>query len=420
MQKYRLQNKEQKHFSLIDSHQLWHDIKKQKFLRKPSRQLKTLFISSFWLLSLFTFTACQGDRSKTTNSRETTKNVARLSTELTLDDAVLEQADRTGNLVWKIKARRTTYSDDRKVAYLENITANLLQDKKIILKLQGKRGEIQKQGNLVLLEEDIIISDARNQSVLRGSLMEWRPLENTLLVKDNLQANHPNLAVTANTAKYATDTESLELIGQVVASTIEPSLLLRSDRLLWQIPQQKLVANNPLNVVRYENKDSKTVTDRLIADKGEVALDSQTVTLKKNVELTSVVPDLQIATNSVVWNYQQRLINSQDPIQVVDRQQQLTVTGNQGEIDFQTEIATMQKGVKAIDNRQQATLYSQQAVWNISKKEIIATENVTYNKKQPQINLTGDRAVIQLQNNKAVVTSNRPSDKPVTSVVSNN
>ena len=419
MYKYRLHNKEQKHFSLVDSYQLWRKIKKQKFLRKPLRQSKTLFLFSFWLLC-FAITACQSDLSETADSEETAKNVARLSTELTLDDAILEQADRTGNLVWKIKARRTTYSDDRKVAYLENITANLLQDKKIILKLQGKQGEIKEQGNLIVLKEDIIVSDARNQSVLRGNLMEWRPLENTLLVKDNLQANHPNLAVTASMATYATDTETIDLMGQVVAHTTEPNLLLRSDRLYWQLPQQKVVADNPLNVVRYDNRDNKTVTDRLRADRGEVALDRQTVTLKNNIELTSVIPDIQIATNSATWNYRERSIDTQDPIQVVARQQQLTVTGNKGQIDFQTEIATMQKGVKAIDNRQRATLYARQAVWNISQQEIIATESVTYNKEQPQINLTGDKAVIQLQNNKAVVTSDRPLDKPVTSVVSNN
>ncbi|VEP11750.1 conserved hypothetical protein [Hyella patelloides LEGE 07179] len=412
VKKYLLTKKYSQNFSRI----LWHIIQKIKLLINTKEPIKTLFSPSLLLLFIFLFTACQNSQPDTTVSENTPTNVSRLSTQLTLNDAVLEQSNQEGNLVWKIKAKRTTYSEDRQIAYLEDITANLLQDKKVILKLKGKQGEVLEQGNVILLREEIVASDARNQSVLQGNVVEWRPLENVLIIKDNLQGNHPNLVVTANTAKYFTDTESLELTGQVVANTLEPSLLLESDRLLWQISQQKVIADDPLKVVRYQKE---TITDRLLANNGEVDLNQNTITLNNNVELTSVEPKLQVAANSAIWDYQQRLISSERPIQVLEREQQLDITGNQGQIDFQTEIVTLKNGVKGINNREQATLYSQQAVWNIPKKVIIATENVIYNKAEPKFDLTGDKAVIKLEENKAIVTSNRPNRKPVVSIVSN-
>lgn len=395
-------------------------ILKIKSVRNKTEQVKGLFFQYFLLLLIFSLTACDRTRnlatdsspqSSNTNTEEQLLNAGRLNTQLTLNDAVLEQSNDRG-LVWKIQAKRTTYSDDRQTAYLEDVTANLLQDKEIILKVKGKRGEIREQGQLIVLQEAIVASDGRNETILRGNTAQWRPSENVLTIKDNLQVNHPNLIVTADKAQYFTDTESLELIGEVVANTEEPALLLKSDRLLWQIPQQKVIANNPLNVVRYQQE---AITDRLVADRAIIDLEGQTIALDSNVALNSVQPELQIATNSATWNYQLRTIKSDRPIQIVD--QQLTITGNQGQIDFETEIATMTNGVKAIDNLEPANLYSDRAIWNIPQKEVTATGNVIYNKAQPKIDLTGDRAIIDLEANKAIVTSDRPQQKPVVSVV---
>ena len=391
-------------------------------------QVKGLFFQYFLLLLIFSLTACdraaprqERDRYSATNSSHQSSNtngkeeivVGRLNTQLTLNDAVLEQSNDRG-LVWKIQAKRTTYSDDRASAYLEDVTANLLQDKEIILKVKGKQGEVREQGQLIVLQEAIVASDARNETVLRGNTAQWRPSESVLTIKDNLQVNHPNLIVSADTAQYFTDTESVELTGRVVANTEEPALLLKGDRILWQIPQQKVIANNPLSVIRYQKE---AVTDRLIADKAQVDLERQTIALNSNVALNSVQPELQIATDSAIWNYQLRTINSDRPIRIVDRQQQLTITGNQGQIDFETEIATLKNGVEGINNREPATLYSQQAIWNISQKEVTATGNVIYKKARPKIDLTGDKAIIDLETDRAIVTSDRPQQKPVVSVV---
>lgn len=393
-------------------------ILKIKSDRFKTEQVRRLFFQYFLLLLIFSLTACDRNLAEDTPDLSSDVNTeeqlsaGRLNTQLTLNDAVLEQSNNEG-LVWKIQAKRTTYSDDRATAYLEDVTANLLQDEEIILKVKGKQGEVREQGQLIVLQEAVVASDARNETILRGDLAQWRPSDGVLTVKDNLQVNHPNLIITADTAQYFTDTESVELTGQVVANTEQPALIFKSDRLLWQIPQQKVIANNPLNVVRYQQE---AITDRLVADRAEVDLQRQTIALNSNVALNSVQPALQIATDSAIWNYQLRTIESDRPIRVVD-QQQLTITGNQGQIDLETEIVTMTNGVEGVNNREPATLYSQQAIWNISQKEVTATGNVIYNKAQPKIDLTGDKAIIDLEADRAVVTSDRPQQKPVVSVV---
>ena len=387
-----------------------------KFLFGIKNPSKSLIRKAFLLVLCLLIPACQATLPNNSVAEEQTDNTTRLNTKLVLNDAVLEQSNLEGDLVWKIKAKQTTYSDDRKIAYVEKITANLLKNEKVILKVKGDKGEIRDNGNAILLTDNIVANDVRNKSVFRGNFVEWHPPENTLVIKDNLQVNHPDLIVTANTAKYFTDVESLELIDDVVANTTNPNLLLEGSRFSWQIPQQKIISQSLVKIVRYQKEN---VTDRLFADAANVDLSEHNVNLHGNVELISVEPALSVASNSFVWNYRKRLIISDQPIQLVNNLQQFSVTGNHGQVDFKSEIATLKNGVQGINNREKATLYARQAIWDINRQEIDAVGNVIYKRTQPNVNLTGDRALIDLGENKAMLSSKQPRQKPVVSIVIN-
>lgn len=322
---------------------------------------------------------CQQTKPKAdSNPQNNLDDAGRPSTELVLNNAVLEQSNNQGNLVWKIKSETTTYSDDQNTAYLDKITANLIEEGKLILQISAKQGEVRDKGNLILLQDQIVAVDPRSNIVLNSDLAEWLPQENTLIITENLQVSHSNLEVTANQATYFTDQENLELTGKVVANTIDPNLILNTERLLWQIPQQKIIGNMPWQVIRYDND---LVTDRLVSDRGVVDLQQKTLDLKQNIEIISLEPRLQIATNQARWNYQNRLITASEPIQVIDRQRQLDVTGNQGQVNLTTEIVTLQGGVKGIDNRDRSTLYPQELIWNIPRNTVTATGDVVYNEQ---------------------------------------
>ncbi len=387
-----------------------------KFTCSMKKQFTVLMSKSLLLAFCFFIPACQATLPNDSAAEKKIDNKARLNTQLVLNDAVLEQSNLKGDLIWKIRAKKTTYSDDRKIAYVKDITANLLQDEQVIIKVKGDKGEIRENGNAILLTENVVANDVRNKSVFRGNHIEWHPLENTLVIKDNLQVNHKDLIVTANTAKYFTDVESLELLDEVVANTINPNLLLEGERLSWQIPQQKIISQSLIKIVRYQKEK---VTDRLFADTAQIDLKAHNINLHGNVEMNSLEPELSIAANGFIWNYRKRIINSDQPIQLVNNLQQFSVTGNQGKVDFKSKIATLQNGVQGINNRELATLYAQKAVWDIDRKEIDALGNVIYNRTQPNVNLTGDKALIDLGENKATISSNQPTQKPVVSVVIN-
>ncbi len=369
-------------------------------------------LNALLLLLLLTITVgCQPSTSSYTQA----SGESRLDTELVLNNAALEQSNKQENTVWKIKADRIDYSEDQQIATLDKVVGNLFYNGTVILKISAEAGEIRKNGNIILLKGKIIAQDQRNGSVISSEAVEWRPQENLLLIKEKLSGIHANLAVNAQSGKYFTDIEKLEIQGDVVATTNQPSLQLHSDRLMWNIPQEQIIIPSAVKIVRYN--EAETITDKLIGDRAEFNLANKVVKLKNNVELITLDPQLQVATNSLTWNYQDRIATADQPIQIVDRDRNLSLTGNQGEINFPQQLAKLENGAKGIKQQPDSKLYARQLIWKINTEEVEAIGNVVYEQVDPKARLTGEKAIGTLGDNNIVVTSN--GKQQVTSVIDN-
>ncbi|BAZ46881.1 hypothetical protein NIES4102_39230 [Chondrocystis sp. NIES-4102] len=352
---------------------------------------------------------------RSSDSQPQTLEVSRLDTQLILNNAVLEQSNQSAATVWKIKAASIVYSEDKKTANLQGVVANLLHQDEVILQISAKTGKVQDNGNVIILDHEVIASDPRNQSVIKTNAVEWLPQKNLLLIKDNLTGIHPNLQVTAATGKYYTDIEQLEISGKVTATTSEPVIQLNSDRLVWNIPQGNIKSPGTIKVVGY-NLDQK-IENEIVSDRAEVNLASYTATLNSNVELTSLNPKLQVATESLNWNYQQRRGYTKQPVQIVDRKRNLNFTGNQAEVDLKQQIAKLTNGVNSINAQENSQLYANQLTWKIATADVSAVGNVIYEQNNPSMRLTGEVANGNLKDNNITVTGNGKIQ--VTSVINN-
>jgi LPS export ABC transporter protein LptC len=342
-------------------------------------------------------------------------STSRIDTELILNNAVLEQSNKQSNTVWKIKANNIVYSEDKKIATLTKVVGNLFQNDMVILKISAESGEVRNQGNIILLENQVIASDPRNNSVINSEQVEWRPQDNLLLIKSKLIGNHPNLKVVAKSGRYFTDTEKLEIEKDVEATTKQPALQLTSDRLEWNIPQGQVISPGSMKLVRYDQE--QTVVDQLISDRAELNLQKHQATLNKNIELITSEPPLQVATDFLTWNYQSRIGKTDQPIQILDRDRHIDLTGNQGEINLQQQLATLQNGVQGINKKTESELYARKVTWKLDTEQVEATGNVIYEQVKPKARLTGEKAIGTLGNSNITVIGN--DKQPVTSVIDN-
>ena len=366
-----------------------------------------------YLTMLLSLTACQQNN----QLEETLKDVSASSEiegSLVLKNATLEQSDNEGNTLWEIEAKEAIYSDDKETAKLKELKGHLFRDGEIVLQVTANHGEILEDGQKILLRENIVATDPRNKAVIRGEEVEWIPQEDVLIVNKEMTGDHPQLRASADKGKYFTGEERLELKGKIVATTQEPPLQMKTEYLSWEIAQKKVSGNQKMQIDRY---DKNTVTDRVLGDKSEVNLATNIAVLENNVEIKSLKPRLQIATNLAIWNTQKRTVQSPKPVQIVHPEEKITLTANEGIADLEKETVELKGGVRGLSLTNKGDLYGDQLNWDITTQIVTAQGNVIYRQADPQFNLTGETAVGRLQDQSIVVNRGSSGKQVVTEII---
>ena len=375
---------------------------------------------------------------------ETTETTpASYEQQLILSNATLENADEAGNVVWKVQVDRAVYQDETKNAVLEAVTGNFLQDGEVVLQLSADGGEIIDEGQRIVLRDNIVATDPRNGVVLRCNLLYWFPEEGRVQVEDAVDGSNPELRVEAKTAEYWTEAQRIEAKEEVVITGLKTPMQARTDQVEWDIPAQMVRSETKITIDRYDpppeappeaeadNPEATpatsetpatepvppVVSDRIIADQAEFNLEQEIVILTGNVESRSMDPPMQIASNQIIWNLVTRIVRSEQPLTVIDRQEEITVTANQGVADLEAEVVRVSGGARGINRRRPADLYANQIVWQIRPQQVEAVGDVIYQQTDPPLHLTGSRAVGTLHNQRIVVSGGGSSASRVMTII---
>lgn len=361
-------------------------------------------VLSFVVITLLLIPGCRRGERAVERLAEDSSAVQNLESDLTFNNITLKQADDQGQTLWEIEADQATYSQDQQVAKVENPKGELFQDGKAIFRISAQGGEVQQNGEKVLLNGQIVATDLRDGTVLRGGQLEWRPQEDVLIVRDQLTASSPQLRVSASEARAYSRDRRVELVGKVVATSRDPALRLNAEQLTWRLADQRIVSDRRIQVQRL---DGNRVSDRAIADQADVNLKTKVATLRQNANLTLQDPPVQVGSNLLVWNLQDRTLVSNQPVTVQQRQQQITLTADQGRLDMNRRVVYLDRNVRAISQRNQSELDADSLTWNMGSQQVVAEGNVTYNQANPPLNLRGPRAVGRLQDQTVVVSGGR-------------
>jgi LPS export ABC transporter protein LptC len=381
------------------------------FIQK--RHLQPNWILTVGVLFLLSaITSCQGNNQPQSNPDNSQQEVANAESKLILNNATLEQSNAKGEMLWKIQVDEAAYSPDRKKAQLTAVKGNIFQDGKIVLRIKADQGEIARDGQEIYLKENIVAVDPRNNAVMQSDEVEWIPQESVLMIRKNLRGSHPQLTASAKEGKYYATKQKLEFIGNIIAVSKKPRMQLKTEHLLWKIPEQKVIGDRLLNIVHFQDK---IITDKLVANYAEIHLNIKQVIVKNNIEFKSIKPPIQVATNEFIWKYEARQLTSSKPVKLIHYQQGVIITGNQAEVDLTNSIAYLRGGVKGNSTANAAKLYSNNLTWNVNTQIIEALGNVIYQQTDPDFNLTGEKAVGTIHDNKIVVSGNA-RDRVVTEI----
>ena len=355
---------------------------------------------------------------------------------LIVADALLEQSDKDGKILWKLSAKEAIYSQDRKFATVTGVLANLYEGDQVILSLQAAGGTVINDG-----EKVILVTDNRIGAVLKAKKAEWQPANNLLLITEGLEGKYPNGKFTAQQAKYLIDQSKLELMGKVDGLTVKPAFRLQGEELTWQLEQEIITANKGLKLQQIETakdqagqspakppqkpgdepqgqekaQSKEQVITQLVAKKLEVFLKKQEVVISEEVLLNHLKPSVQFASKTAVWNLEKNIVIGKQAVQITHRDQKVQFQANQGQFNLKTSQANLSGNVRGVGQKPPFKLNTNQLDWNLETQVLLAVGAVVYEQAEPRVTLTGDRATGQLKQNKLVVSGTK--QKPVTTKV---
>jgi len=321
---------------------------------------------------------------------------------LELENLSFEQVDKQGKPLWKVRAKQGVYTPDRKRAKVTNLDGELYQDGKIIMRIAAKTGEVQQEGEKVILRGDVVTKETRNNLILTGQEVEWLPKADLLIIRDRVQANQPKFQVNANEGKYLTRKQQMDLSGKITVVSSDPRLAMQTEHLLWQVKDRTVIGDRSTQIQRYQgNQITATVT----ANSFSTALDRQIINLQGKVQLNAINPLIQVNGESFVWNLEREIVTADRPLTILHQQQAVTFNANAGELDLKASTATLTGNARGVATRNQAKLGADRLFWQIASQQIVGTGNVVYQQISPLIKFTGTRGVGKLQDQSIVVSS---------------
>jgi len=346
-------------------------------------------------------------------SKTNTSSPREDETKLTFFGVDLEQFDQVGRPIWKVKAKRAKYTTDKQMGEAESPQGELYQDGKVVYQIKAEKADIKQDGKQLFLQGKIVASDPRNGIVFQGNELEWRPQEDLLIVRNQLNGSHKQLQAIAQEAKVKTREQRVEFSGGVVAKSTDPQLQMRTEHLIWQIKEDKLFSDRPIQIERY--KDNK-ISGRSQANAAEINLKTQIAILQPQAKLELIDPLMQITSNSITWNIQKENITTNSPIRVFKAAENLTVTANQGKMKIPENTVYLTGNVNAVGQRSQS-LQSNQLTWYLNKKLLESKGNVIYRQTAPKLTFQGETAVGNLETENIVVKGGNSGQKVVTEII---
>ncbi len=362
---------------------------------------------------LLTLVSCGGEKPSIEEEAAEEESVKEDESNFTFQGVALEQFDEKGQPIWKVNAKQAKYTKEKQIGNAENPYGELYQDGKIIYKITADKADIRQDGKQLFLKGKIVATDPTNGVILRGNELEWRPKEDLMIVRNQLNGSHKQLQAVAKEARVKTREQRIDFSGGVVAKSFEPQLRMQTEHLIWMIKDEKLIGDRPMQIARFQNNK---VTDRGRGDAAEIFLKTEIVKITKNAFIELLDPLVQIASNSMTWNVKAENIKTNAPLKVVHRAENITVSGNRGELKIPQNTVYVQGDVRGVGQKGQS-IQSNNLTWFLEKQLVEASGNVIYAQTEPQFTFKGDTATGNFKTENVVVKGGSSGNRVITEII---
>ncbi len=349
------------------------------------------------------------NRSRTADAlNKGTDDLKKFDNSLSFNNVILEQADDAGKLLWKIKAAQASYSKDQKNAAVKKPEGEFFQDGKAVFKLIAEQAEVIQDGKSIQVKGQIVATDLRDGTILKGNEIEWKPAEDLLVVRNKFTGTQKTMTIAGDEGKFLSRKREADITGKVVTlDAKDQNLKVQTTQLKWFLDKQVIIADKPLQIDRTP-KDKPA--DKATADKGNVDFKAKVAKLSQNAKVFSGAQNVNMTGNELVWETDKQQISSPQPLTIVGPQ--INLAANTGRLDLPKQQAFLNGNVHGTAPNQ-AAIAADAVTWNLTTQAFTANGNVTYHQPSPLVNLVGTQASGTMLDQQVTVTGGPEGDNRV-------
>jgi LPS export ABC transporter protein LptC len=323
---------------------------------------------------------------------------------LAFEDISLEEADTSGKPVWKLRARRATYQEQTQVAQVENPVGLIYQKGVETYGVEAAKGEIYGDGDRIVMQGQVTVRHIPENALLKGDQLEWLPAEDQLILRTNINGTYKDLVLKAQEIKFSGQSNQMTVSGQVQAVLKNSQLRFNTEAVSWVINEQRVKGDRPVQVEHFSETNPAEIIDRATALGLNVDLASQRSTLQPQAVVNLGKPAFDVRSDALTWDSRGNRVESNVPVTIVNRNDQTTITAQQGNMDLGSQVVTLTGNVTGFSPPQQANLSANQVIWQLASNQVQALGNVLYRKANPVLEIRGSQAMGRLNEETLVVT----------------
>ncbi|AFY75188.1 organic solvent tolerance protein OstA [Synechococcus sp. PCC 7502] len=323
-----------------------------------------------------------------------------------LSKITLTEVDRNGKLLWEITATQAEYTENNRRALLSNVKGKFFRAGDELIDVTGATGSIDQTTKEITIEGKVIAIASKDRIKFQSDRLVWQSEKDMLTATGNVQiakdVETPDRQITmVGKTLTAYPSQNLFILSdQVVATSVTPPLVIKSQKLTWNTKTNLVTSPQAIAITQTKNQLT------LKSDQGSWNTSLQQVNLRGNI--IGKVPEsgIDLETSSLVWDIPKQLVSLDAAVKVSSPLRQVVITSESGQANLATQTIRLNGQVTADAILRQAKLTADQVEWVIPAQTVTLIGNINYAQAEKNLKVNGTKAIVNLANQTIQLTGN--------------
>ncbi|MEN9214303.1 MAG: LPS export ABC transporter periplasmic protein LptC [Gloeomargarita sp. DG02_4_bins_56] len=260
--------------------------------------------------------------------------------QLTFQSLNLQQADKDGQILWKLQAEEAVADPKTRRVQVQKVVGDIYAQGKPRYRVEAGKALILEQQDALEIQGQLVAHDLQDKTRIVTQELRWRPQQQELILKGNLELQQPKIQAKAQEATLRLRENRLALRKKVQITNQKPALQVTGEALDWQWQKGQVVALQPVQIIY--------TPQQLVVKAGRGQMDFPGQVLRLTQGVDAVNPRGQLRAQEVEWRLAAQEVTAIGNVFYQQSDPPLTVTGSRAEGNLATRQIRVQRATTQI------------------------------------------------------------------------